>query len=179
MKILYALVFVLSAFAAPAHTLDASTIAPCELDDCSLEVIELSMMPASAVASEPTIVKLEETDAAAITQPHNAEGGIAVGTIQPSDETQTGTMPAEIVANEPTIMKAGDAVDDADGVTITVVNDPEGVPVGASQPGDDPEGVPVGATQAGDEFRRGLLRFSQVKRRSRSLPRPLTRRKAS
>jgi hypothetical protein len=137
LKILYALVFVLSAFAAPAHTLDVSTIAPCELDDCSLEAIELSMMPTSALASEPTIVKLEETDAAAITRPHNAEGGIAIGTVQPSDETQTGTMPAEIVANEPAIMEAGDAVDDADGVTITVVNDPEGVPVGATRAGDE------------------------------------------
>ena len=98
LKPVYTLVFVLSIFAAPAQALDASTIAAWELDECSWEVIAQSTMPAPMVASEPTIGMLEETDDAAITEPNNAEGGIAVGTMQPSEAQ--GTMPAQIVDDE-------------------------------------------------------------------------------
>jgi hypothetical protein len=144
LKVLYALVLVLSAFAAPAQTLDASTITVCDLDDCCFEVIEQSMMPASPVASEPTIVTLEETDAAAIARPDDAEGDFAVGTIQSSDETWTvqDTMPARIVATEPTIAGVRDgAVDEGDGVTITIATDPEDVPAGAIEPSGETQTV--------------------------------------
>jgi hypothetical protein len=148
LKLLYALVFVLSAFAAPAQALDASTIAACELDDCSLEVIEQSMMPAPTVASEATITTVraddDEADDVSITVANDPEG-VPVPAIQPGDETQTlqGTMPAQIIANEPTITTVRADDDEADDIVITGANGAEDVPVGATQGGDETQTSPA------------------------------------
>jgi hypothetical protein len=93
LKALYALVFVLFSFAAPAQTLETS-IAAYYLDDldCFGETTQRSTMPAQIIATEPTIATPGEAmlDAAdvAITGPSDAEG-VRVGAIQPSDENST------------------------------------------------------------------------------------------
>jgi hypothetical protein len=167
LKALYALVFVLSSFAAAAQTLDASMIAAYDLDDYFGEITEPTMGPAQMVATEPTIEKLgeavDEADDVAITGPNNAVV-VPVGAIQPSDEnstveystqsddnltadetTEPSAMPAQIVATEPTIEKLGEAFDEADGVAITRPTDAADVPVGAIEPsGSDSEGFQGG-----------------------------------
>jgi F420-dependent methylenetetrahydromethanopterin dehydrogenase len=149
---LYALLFVLSSFAAPAQALDASMI---DLDDYFGEITEPSTVPAQMVATEPTIEKLGEAvndaDDVATTGPNNAVV-VPVGAIQLSDEapsveystrsddkltvedtTEPSTMPAQIVASEPTIGKPGEALDEGDGVATTGPNNAAVVPVGAIQ----------------------------------------------
>ena len=153
MNALYALVFVLSSFAAPAQALDASMI---DLDDYFGEITEPSTVPAQMVATEPTIEKLGEAvndaDDVAITGPNNAVV-VPVGAIQLSgeapsvvystrsddkltveDTTEPSTMPAQIVATEPTIGKPGEALDEGDGVAAGAPTDAVDTPVGAIEP---------------------------------------------
>jgi hypothetical protein len=143
LKVLYVLVLVLAAFAAPAQALDASAIAAGDFDDCPWEITENSTMPAPMVASELTIKNLEEEVDAAITRP--AEHGVAVRTIEPGDDFQTlqDTMPARIVSSEPTITHVDDAVYEADEVAITGANDAMGVLVGSIQPGNETQAMPT------------------------------------
>jgi hypothetical protein len=141
LKLLYALAFVLSAFAAHAQTLDAAMMAACELDDCSLEVIEHSM-PAPTVASEPTITTVrdadDEADDVSITGANDPEG-VPVPAIQPGDESQTqqSTIAAQIASSEPTIATVRADDDEADDVVITGANGAEDALVGATEDGDE------------------------------------------
>jgi hypothetical protein len=152
LKVLYALVFVLFSFAAPAQTLDVSMMETYYLDQYFGEITEQSTMP-SPLVTEPTIEKLGEdmlqADGLAITGSNDGEN-IPVNAIQPSDEnstveyttlsgdqlteddtTELSTMPAQIVATEPTTEKLGETVDEAHDVAITGPNDAADVPVGA------------------------------------------------
>jgi hypothetical protein len=157
---LYALLFLLSSFAAPAQALDASIFDP---DDYFGEVTEPSTVPAQMVATEPTIEKLGEAvnnaDDVATTGPNNAVV-VPVGAIQLSDEapsveyssrsddkltvedtTEPSTMPAQIVATEPTIGKPGEALDEGDGVAASAPTDAADTPVGAIQLSDEAPSV--------------------------------------
>jgi hypothetical protein len=172
LKALCALVFVLSWFAAPAQTLDASGIAAYYPDDCFGEITEPSMVPTQIVAAEPTIEKFgeafDEADGVAIIGRNDAadvpvgalllgDGSASVEYSTRSDDERTvdataeqSAMPAEIVATEPTIEKFGGAFDEADSVAITGPNDAADVPVGATQPGDESPSVQY-ATRSDDE----------------------------
>jgi hypothetical protein len=143
LKVLYALVFVLTAFAAHAQILDAAAISAGDFDDCSWEITENSTEPAPMVASKLTIKKLEEAVDAAIAMP--TEHGVAVSMTEPGDDVQMlqDTMPARIVASEPTITSVADAVEEEDEVAITGANDALDAPVGSIQPGNGAQAMPT------------------------------------
>jgi hypothetical protein len=131
-KALYALVFVVFSFAAPAQTLEAS-IAAYYLDDfdCLGETTRRSTM-------QPQIIAIEQICAALLD-----EGNVELaGANTPSDKKLTeddtiepSSMPPQSIAPEPTNGKLGDTMlNEADDVAITGPNDAEDIPVGAIQP---------------------------------------------
>ena len=153
---LYALLFVLSSFAAPAQAMDGSMMAIDYLDDYFGEITEPSIMPAQIVGDE-AMEKLgefvDEVDDVAITGPNNT-AHVPVGAFKPSDETPTveysslgddklavddtteqSTMPPHIVATEPMIEQFGETFDDMDGVPIGL-SDAADAAVGVIQPSD-------------------------------------------
>ena len=168
LKALYALVFLLSSFAATsAQTLDASMIAAYYLDDGCEDLIEQSTTPAQIVATEASI-ELEEANGFATTAANDEKDG--VGAFEFNDEPQT--MRQLIRGNEqPTV---GDNV----GVAIAAANDAEDGPVGATQPSDEARAVdyPLSMTtnrQRATRLKQCLLRLSQKPNRlPRSLARP-------
>ena len=131
LKALYALVFLLSSFAATsAQTLDASMIAAYYLDDGCEDLIEQSTTPAQIVATEASI-ELEEANGFATTAANDEKD--RVGALELSDEPQTVRQLTR--GNEqPT---AGDNV----GVAIAAANDAEDGSVGATQPSDEARAV--------------------------------------
>jgi hypothetical protein len=154
-KALYALVFVLFSFAAPAQTLE-TWIAAYYLDDldCFGETTQQSTMPPQIIGIELLCAAmLNDADGVAITGSNGPED-VPVGAIQPSDENEIAAyssrsddlptvddtseqspMPTQIIATEPTIETLGEAkLNEADDVAITGPNDAEEVPVGAIQP---------------------------------------------
>ena len=157
MKALYALVFVLFSFAAPAQTLD-TWIAAYHLDelDCFGETTQQSTMPPQIIGIELLCAAiLNDADGVATTESNGAED-VPVGAIQPSygnstdkyltgrddditvDDTIEQGASAQIVAIEPTIETLGDAkLNEENDVAITGPNGVEDVPVGAIQPSDE------------------------------------------
>ena len=170
MKALYALVFVLFSFAAPAQTLETS-IAAYHLDDldCSGETTQQSAVSTQIVATEPTIEKPGEAtrnqagDVVA-TGPNDAE--IPVGAIQPGDEnaiaayssrsddqltddtSEQSAMPAQIIATGPALEKLGEAKPTETKPTETKPTETDGV---ATTEPNDAKDAPVEATQPSDE----------------------------
>ena len=158
MKALYALVFVLFSFAAPAQTLE-TWIAAYYLDelDCFGETTQQSTMPPQIIGIELLCAAiLDDANGVATTGSNGAED-VPVGAIQPSygnstekyltgrdddltvdDTIEQGATSAQIIATEPTIEKLGDGkLNEADDVAITGHNGAEDVPVGAIQPSYD------------------------------------------
>ena len=158
MKALYALVFVLFSFAAPAQTLE-TWIAAYHLDelDCFGETTQQSTMPPQIIGIELLCAAiLNDADDVATTGSDGAED-VPVGAIQPSygnstekyltgrdddlavdDPIEQGATSAQIIATEPTTEKLGDAeLNEANDVAFTGPNDAEDVPVGAIQPSDE------------------------------------------
>jgi hypothetical protein len=164
-KALYALVFVLFPFAAPAQTLETA-IAAYHLDDldCSGETTQQSAVSAQIIATEPTIEKPGEAvrtqaDDVVIAGAHEAE--IPVGAVQTGDENAIAAyasrsddqltddtsgqsaMPALIIATVPALEKLGEAKPtetkstEADSVATAELNDAEDAPVGAIGPRDE------------------------------------------
>ena len=171
LKALYALVFLLSSFAATsAQTLDASMIAAYYLDDGCEDLIEQSTTPAQIVATEASI-ELEEANGFATTAANDEKDG--VGAFELSDEPQTVRQLTR--GNEqPT---AGDNV----GVAIAAANDAEDGPVGsdcspATKPGRWIIRLSMTTNrQRATRLKQCLLRLSQQpNRRSRSLARQTT-----
>jgi hypothetical protein len=157
-KALYALVFVLFSFAAPAQTLE-TWIAAYHLDelDCLGETTLHSPMPPHIIGIELLCAAiLIDAEIVASTGSNRAED-VPVGAIQPSygnstekyltgrdddlavgDMIEQGATSAQIIATEPTTEKLGDAkLNEADDVAFTGPNDAEDVPVGAIQPSDE------------------------------------------
>jgi hypothetical protein len=162
MKALYALVFVLFSFAAPAQTLETS-IAAYYLydDDCLGETTRQSTMPAQMIAIELLCAAIFDEVDDAIAKPDNAED-VPAGAIHPSDENSTvkhstarddrlkvddtmeqPAMGAQIVETEPTVEKLGKSVlNEEDDVAITGPNNAEDIPVGGIQPSNENSTVP-------------------------------------
>jgi hypothetical protein len=67
-KGLYALAFLLSSFAANAHSPNSTTIALFELDDYFGEVTDLSLPAPQALAAEPMIGAIQPRDQGAVIQ---------------------------------------------------------------------------------------------------------------
>jgi acid stress chaperone HdeB len=156
-KALYALVFVLFSFAAPAQTLE-TWIAAYYLDDldCFGGTTQQSTLPPQIIGIELLCAAmLNEADGVATTGPNGAEE-FPIGAIQHSDENSTvkystgrddklalddtikqDAMPTQITATEPTTEKLGKPLSEADDVAIAVSNDAEDVSLGATQPSDE------------------------------------------
>jgi hypothetical protein len=157
-KALYALVFVLFSFAAPAQTLE-TWIAEYLLGelDCFAETTQQSTIPPPIIGIELLCAAiLDDVDGVATTG-FSGEEDVQVGAIQPSDEHSTAkystgrddtltiddtieqsAMPTQTIATEPTIERLGDAkVNEADDVAITGPKGAEDVPVGAIPPSDE------------------------------------------
>jgi hypothetical protein len=157
-KALYALVFVLFSFAAPAQTLE-TWIAAYHLDelDCFGETTQQSTMPPQIIGIELLCAAiLNDADGVATTGSNGAED-VPVATIQPSygnstekyltgrdddltvdDTSEQGATSAQMIATEPTVETLGEAkLNEADDVAFTGPNDAEDVPVGAIQPSDE------------------------------------------
>ena len=155
MKALYAVVFVLFSFAAPAQTLE-TWIAAYHLDelDCFGETTQQSTMPPQIIGIELLCAAiLNDADGIATTGSNGAED-VPVGAVQPSydnstekyltgrdddltvdDTIEQGATSAQTIASEPTVEKLGETkLNEADDVAITGPNDAEDVPVGAIQP---------------------------------------------
>ena len=158
MKALYALVFVLFSFAAPAQTLE-TWIAEYLLGelDCFAETTQQSTMPPPIIGIELLCAAiLDDVDGVATTG-SNGEEDVQVGAVQPSDEHSTakystgrgdtltvdntseqGATSAQMIATEPTVETLGEAkLNEVDDVAFTGPNDAEDVPVGAIQPSDE------------------------------------------
>jgi len=156
-KALYALVFVLFSFAAPAQTLE-TWIAAYYLDDldCFGETTQQSTMPPQIIGIELLCAAILNDADGVATIGSNGAADVPVGAIQPSDEnaiaayssrsddqltddtSEQSTMPTQIIATEPTIETLGKAkLNEADDVAITGINGAEDVPVGAIQPNDE------------------------------------------
>jgi hypothetical protein len=154
-KALYALVFVLFSFAAPAQT----SIAAYYLDDldCFGETTQQSTMPAQIIGMEQfCAAMLNDADGVATTKPKGAED-IPFEAVQPSEENskakssagsdgglamedtiEQSAMSTQIIVTEPTIETLSEAKPDgADGVAITEPQDAEDIPVGAVQPSEE------------------------------------------
>ncbi len=122
MKVLYALVLVLTAFAASAQTLDITAIPAGDDDDWvaawtaepidEIQTLEATMR-ARIASSEPTIAHFDdlvsEVDEVAITG-SNAAKGVPEGSIQPGGETQA--MPVQVLASEPITSKLDEVIDE-------------------------------------------------------------------
>ena len=157
MKSLYAVVFVLFSFAAPAQTLE-TWIAAYHLDelDCFGETTQQSTMPPQIIGIELLCAAiLNDADGIATTGSNGAED-VPVGAVQPSydnstekyltgrdddltvdDTIEQGATSAQTIASEPTVEKLGETkLNEADDVAITGPNGAEDVPVGAIQPSD-------------------------------------------
>jgi hypothetical protein len=131
LKALYALVFLLSSFAATsAQTSDASMIAAYYLDDGCKDVIEQSTTPAQIVATQASI-EIDEANGFAIAAANDEKDG--TGALELSDEPQT-VRQLTRAREQPT---AGDNV----GVAIAAANDAEDGPVGAAQSSDEARAV--------------------------------------
>ena len=158
MKSLYAVVFVLFSFAAPAQTLE-TWIAAYHLDelDCFGETTQQSTMPPQIIGIELLCAAiLNDADGVATTGSNGAEN-VPVGAIQPSDKNSTVeystrsddkvvvgdtikqiAMPTQIVATTPSIETPSEAkFDEADEVAITGANGAEDVSVGVIRHGDE------------------------------------------
>jgi hypothetical protein len=154
-KTLYALVFVLFSFAAPAQTPE-TLIAAYYLDDldCLGDTTQQSTMPLIGIELLCAAI-LNDTDSVA-TGSNGAED-LPVGATEPSDENaiaayssrsddqptvddtrEQSAMSTQIIATEPTIETLGETkLNDADDVGITGPNGGEDAPVGAIQPSDE------------------------------------------
>jgi hypothetical protein len=149
-KALYAVVFVLFSFAAPAQTLE-TWIAAYHLDelDCFGQTTQQSTMPPQIIGIELLCAAmLNDADGIATTESNGAED-VPVGAIQPSmekyltgrdddltvdDTIEQGATSAQTVVSEPTVEKLGETnLNEADDVAITGPNGAEDVPVGAIQ----------------------------------------------
>jgi hypothetical protein len=128
LKVLYAVVFALSALAAPVQAFDSWPVAAYDLDDCSWEVTEQSTLPAPTVAAEPPINDLAATGGAAITAPDDREN-VALGIVPPSDATQLlpSPTPTPIAANEPIVANETHAIDETDDIIIKAMIDAEDI----------------------------------------------------
>ena len=158
MKALYAIVFVLFSFAAPAQTLE-NWIAAYHLDelDCLGEAIQQSTMPPQIIGIELLCAAiLDDANGVAATGSNGTED-VPFGAIQPSydnstgkyltgrnddqtldDTIEVGATSAQIVVTKPTVEKPGDAkLNEAEDVAFTGPNDAVKVPVGAIQPSDE------------------------------------------
>ena len=129
MKALYALVFVLFSFAAPAQTLETS-IAAYLLDDldCLGETSRQSTTPTQMIAIELLCAAMFDEVDVAIARPDAPNNDKLT-----ADDTIEQKMPAQIVATQPTSEK----LDEADDVAITGRNHAEDVPVGAIRPSNE------------------------------------------
>jgi hypothetical protein len=130
LKALYALVFVLFSFAAPAQTLE-TWIAAYYFDDldCSGKTTQQSTVSTQMIAIELLCATLDEVNVA-IARPHApSDDKLTV-----DDTIEPGAVPAQIIAVEPTIEKLGEATLNRDDVAITGPNDAEDIVVGAIQP---------------------------------------------
>jgi hypothetical protein len=157
-KALYALVFVLFSFAAPAQTLE-TWMAAYYLDepDCFGETTLQGTMPPQIIGVELLCAAIiNDADSVANTESYRTED-VPVGVIQHSygnstekyltgrdddlavDETiEQSTPSAQIIATEPTTEKLGQAkLDDADDVAFVGPNNAEDVPVGAIPPSNE------------------------------------------
>ena len=158
MKSLYAVVFVLFSFAAPAQTLE-TWIAAYHLDelDCLGETTQQSTMPPQIIGIELLCAAiLNDADGVASTGSNGTED-VPVGALQPSygnstekyltgrdddlavDHTiEQGATSAQIIETEPTTEKLGDAkLKKADDVAFVGPNDAEDVPVGTIKPSNE------------------------------------------
>jgi hypothetical protein len=155
-KALYALVFVLFSFAAPAQTLE-TWIAAYYLDelDCLGEATQQRTMPPQVIGIELLCAAiLNDADGVASTGSNGTEE-VPVGVIQPSygnstekyltgrdddlavDDTIEQSAASAQIVTQPTTEKLGEAkLSEADDVAFVGPNDAEDVPVGAIQPSD-------------------------------------------
>jgi hypothetical protein len=156
MKALYALVFVLFSFAAPAGTLetwlaayfleDLDCLGKATQQSTTLPQIDGIELLCAAMLNDADVVATTGsigTEDVPVVQPSD-EGGIAAYASRSADQptvddtSEQSAMPAQIIATEPTIEKPGEVTrNDADDIVITGSNDPEDVPVGAIQPSDE------------------------------------------
>jgi hypothetical protein len=166
-KALYALVFVLFSFAAPAQTSD-TWIPPYSLDevDCFGEMNQQGTMPAQILGMEQfCATMLTDADRVPISEPSNDAEDIPVGAVQPSQQNSTVKFSAasddelamddtieqsatstQIAATKPTIETPSEAKpDEADGAAITGPTDAEDISVGAVQPSEQTSTVKFSA----------------------------------
>jgi hypothetical protein len=172
-KALYALVFVLFSFAAPAQTPE-TWIPPYYLDDvdCFGELNQQGTMPSQIIGLEQfCAAMLSDTHDVAITKPSKDAEDIPAGAVQPGQQNSTVKFSAEsdgelavddpieqsatstqAAVTKPTIETPSEATpDEADGVAITKPQDAEAIPVGTVQPSEENSTVKY-STEGGDEL---------------------------